>query len=268
MDQYYEPIDGSYRSYPTDYATDVNKTVFLIDTGVNLEHEDFKDSKITLHETDFVDGADTTDDHGHGTFIASMLVGKEVGVIQLANLISIRIMGSSGRTRVSVVIEALDLVELWLMEDRTRECTINLSITAPKSQILNAKLKKLKKLGARIVVAAGNQRGDACDYSPASSDSVMTIGSMTLDDHVSLFSNKGKCIDFFAVGNDIRAAEVSGGYKFGSGTSFATVFATATVTRCLGGTKKRFNNCIHRYTVHHALNNLDVDTKNLFLKLI
>ena len=268
MDQYYAPIDGSYRSYPTDYATDTNKTMFLIDSGVNTLHEDFKDSKITLHETDFVDGSDTTDDHGHGTFIASMLVGKEVGVVKEAHLISIRVLGSSGRTRISTVIEGMDLVKDWLEEDISRQCVLILSLSSDKSEIFNDKVKQIKKLGCRVVVAAGNHRGDACNYSPSSSNAAITVGSIDIDDNMSRFSNRGKCIDFFAVGNDIRAAKADGGYTFKSGTSFSNVFAAATVLRCLGGSTKRFNNCIDRYTVHHAIKQLDSTTKNLFLKLV
>ena len=268
MDQYYEPIDGSYRSYPTDYAIDTNKTIFLIDSGVNILHEDLKDSKITLHEIDFVDGSDTTDDHGHGTFIASMLVGKEVGVVREASLYSIRVIGSSGRTRISTIIEGMDLVKDWLEEDKSRLCVLLLSLSSDKSEIFNAKVKEIKKLGCRVVVAAGNHRDDACNYSPASESTAITIGSMDIDDNKSHFSNRGPCIDFFAVGSDIRAASHTGGFKFSSGTSFSAVFAAATTLRCLGSGSKRFNRCISRYTVHHAVKKLDSTTKNLLLKLV
>ena len=130
------------------------------------------------------------------------------------------------------------------------------------------KVKQLKLLSAKVVVAAGNHRGDSCDYSPASEPSIYTVGSIDLNDYPSRFTNLGKCIDFFTVGNDIRAANTQGGFKFGSGTSYSTAFATATITRCNSGNNKRSKKCIDRYSIRHVVLDLDPGMKNIFLKLI
>ena len=56
--------------------------------------------------------------------------------------------------------------------------------------------------GVTVVVAAGNDNKDACDYSPASASKAITVGSTTSNDARSSFSNKGTCVDIFAPGSD------------------------------------------------------------------
>jgi subtilisin family serine protease len=61
------------------------------------------------------------------------------------------------------------------------------------------------------VVAAGNDSGDACNKSPASAVSALTVGSSDFDyssssDRVSYFSNYGTCVDIWAPGSNILSA--------------------------------------------------------------
>ena len=53
------------------------------------------------------------------------------------------------------------------------------------------------------MVAAGNDNDDACNYSPASAADAITVGSSTINDEASYFSNYGTCNDIYAPGSSI-----------------------------------------------------------------
>jgi serine protease len=57
-----------------------------------------------------------------------------------------------------------------------------------------------------VVVAAGNDNANACNYSPARAPSAITVGSTQNNDARSSFSNFGTCLDIFAPGTSITSA--------------------------------------------------------------
>ena len=74
--------------------------------------------------------------------------------------------------------------------------------------------------GIVTVVAAGNDAGNSCSYSPARVSDAVTVGSTTKIDQDSSFSNIGACVDIFAPGSLIQSAWYSGtsSYNVISGT--------------------------------------------------
>merc|ERR1719296_615509 len=48
--------------------------------------------------------------------------------------------------------------------------------------------------GVVVVVAAGNSNSDACNFSPAFAAAAITVGSTTISDARSSFSNYGRCV--------------------------------------------------------------------------
>ena len=83
-------------------------------------------------------------------------------------------------------------------------------------------------MGVLVVVAAGNEADDACYSTPASSSGALAVGSSSLLDWMSSYSNYGPCVGVFAPGEYIYSAsipEVCGYtdcYLQLSGTSMAT----------------------------------------------
>ena len=67
----------------------------------------------------------------------------------------------------------------------------------------NEYVTDLYDAGFVVVVAAGNDNDDACNYSPASAADAITVGSSTINDEASYFSNYGTCNDIYAPGSDI-----------------------------------------------------------------
>ena len=61
----------------------------------------------------------------------------------------------------------------------------------------------------QTAVAAGNDSGNACSYSPARTPNALTVGSTTSSDARSSFSNYGTCVDIFGPGSSITSASYS-----------------------------------------------------------
>jgi len=75
--------------------------------------------------------------------------------------------------------------------------------------------------GITMVVAAGNSNANACNYSPASTPSAISVGATASNDARSTFSNFGTCVSIFAPGTNIPSCYLGNTYQTLSGTSMA-----------------------------------------------
>ena len=57
-----------------------------------------------------------------------------------------------------------------------------------------------------VVVAAGNQCNNSCNYSPAGTSVAITVGATKSTDGLYVFTNIGPCVDLFAPGSFVKAA--------------------------------------------------------------
>jgi hypothetical protein len=78
--------------------------------------------------------------------------------------------------------------------------------------------------GVVYAVAAGNESTDACNSTPASEETALTVGASTSSDVRSSFSNWGTCVDLFAPGSAITSATKTSDTSTGTwnGTSMAS----------------------------------------------
>ena len=102
-----------------------------------------------------------------------------------------------------------------------KRCVANMSLGGGFSQAENDIVNAAVAAGIVFVVAAGNDAGDACGYSPASAANATTVGSTTITDSMSGFSNYGSCMDIWAPGSNIKAAWI------GSNTATRTISGTS-----------------------------------------
>merc|ERR1712232_1304915 len=113
----------------------------------------------------------------------------------------------------------------WAMNDAVGKiATANLSLGGGASSAMDTAVKNLHNSGVITVVAAGNSNTNACSASPAREPAVITVGSTTMTDARSGFSNYGQCVDIFAPGSGITAAWIGSdsATKTISGTSMAS----------------------------------------------
>lgn len=180
---------------------------YILDTGIRVSHEDFEGRAIWGTNTvgDGID-SDCQAPVYHGTHVASTVGGRDYGIAKSVDLIAVKVLGCGGSGTYSGIIAGIEWA-VARMGDTGRRSLINMSLGGGYSGALNAAVASATSAGMHVVVAAGNSNANACGYSPASAPSAVTVGSTTITDSRSSFSNWGSCLDLFAPGSNIPAAD-------------------------------------------------------------
>ncbi len=215
IDQTDLPLDNAY----TPYGNGAGVTTYILDTGILTSHEEFDNNRATWGINTTGDGNDT-DCHGHGTHVAGTVVGKEYGVANQADTVAVKVLGCSGSGTWAGVISGVE----WVMDNAIKPATANMSLGGGTNTALDTAVANLHNSGVPVAVAAGNNNGDACNYSPAGAPDVITVASSDSGDARSSFSNYGDCIEIFAPGSSIKSAHHTSdsAYYTMSGTSMAS----------------------------------------------
>jgi subtilisin family serine protease len=245
-------LDGRYKptldvsvpqiGAPTAWAagfTGAGVTVAVVDTGIDETHPDLAGKVIA--ERNFVDGDTDTDGAGHGTHVASTIVGGGAasggqfrGVAPDARLVDAKVC-SPVACQVSDVIAGME----WaVVEQHARIVNVSLGgIDSPEVDPMEQAVHELSdRYGALFVIAAGNRGHDHTIDTPGSAPEALTVGAVDSADALARFSSRGPAEDaglkpdITAPGVDITAARskdsdlpvVAGQYTSLSGTSMAT----------------------------------------------
>ncbi len=229
-------------------------TAYIIDTGIRYTHSEFE-GRASLG-TDLT-GGDGSDCEGHGTHVAGTVGGKTYGVAKQVALRSVRVFGCSGTTSESMVIAGID----WVTGHARLPAVANMSLGGPFNGPLNDAVAKSVASGIVYVVAAGNANNDACQTSPASVGTAMTIGATDPSDSRASFSNWGSCVDMFAPGVNITSAGLSGDAADAtmSGTSMASPHVAGVAALYLEGHPRarpaEVNDSLYAYSTKGAVQN-------------
>ncbi|KAL5493195.1 hypothetical protein EMCRGX_G014337 [Ephydatia muelleri] len=99
-----------------------------------------------------------------------------------------------------------------------------MSLAGGYSQSMNDAVQNLYSLDIPVIVAAGNERADACSRSPASSPYAITVGGTRNGDGVYVYTNYGSCVTILSPGQSVLGADYTCNNcsKYLSGTSLAT----------------------------------------------
>lgn len=197
-------MDGSY-SVPTDGGRGVH--VYLADSGILTTHSDFEGRAIPtlevlaqgLRKCSASDTSCARDNIGHGTHTAGIVAGKTWGVAKKATLHAVKVLGDDNWGRYSWWISALD----WVATNGQRPAIISASLGGRGVPALVVAVDAVIRAGVTVVVSAGNENSDACDFMPSGIKSAITVGATGLDDHIASYSNFGSCVDIFAPGSHI-----------------------------------------------------------------
>ncbi|KAK9468643.1 peptidase S8/S53 domain-containing protein [Lipomyces arxii] len=210
----------------------VQVDAYVLDTGIYKEHPDFGGRAIV--------GADFTgegfgDVNGHGTHVAGLIGSATYGAARNAQLIEVKVLGSTGGGSLSNVIAGLDYA-VQSQTGRNVSSVLNLSLGSVYNSILNSAIEAVVEAGLAVVVAAGNDGLPACVFSPASAPQALTVGAIDdADDSIAPFSNWGSCVDVFASGVQVESLYNSGNGTIAySGTSMASPIAAGVVAYFMG----------------------------------
>ncbi|MFZ4486950.1 MAG: S8 family serine peptidase [Candidatus Nanopelagicales bacterium] len=207
----------------TPAGTGTGVTAYIVDTGVYTAHTEFTGRTSTGRNTTVTPAdSDTTDCQGHGTHVAGTVAGTIYGVAKSATVVPVKVLDCSGSGTTSGVIAGLD----WIIGNHAAgvPAVANMSLGGGKSTALNTAVANLVADGVTVVVAAGNETQDACNVSPASEPTAITVGATTSSDALAYYSNYGSCVDILAPGSSITSAGISSTTATAvmSGTSMAS----------------------------------------------
>lgn len=230
------PLDGTY-----DYGglTGAGVKVFILDTGIDLDHPQFGGRvSQTVHDAF---GGSGEDCDGHGTHVAGTVGSSSHGVAKGVTLYAVRVLGCDGSGTTSGVIGGID----FATENGGGSAVVNMSLTGGGSAALDAAVKGAIEQGIFFALAAGNgnfsgRPVNACGLSPArvsgqtGGSGAMTVGATEIDDDEASFSNYGSCVTILAPGVNIASTWLNGGANVISGTSMATPHVAGVAALALG----------------------------------
>lgn len=200
-----------------------NGIAWVVDTGVDARHPDLRVHK--GKSTSIIDSSrGMTDGQGHGTHVAGIIGAKDngygvVGVAPGVTIASVKVLDDQGKGTADNIIAGLD----YAASKARRGDVINLSLGGGFNQAVNDAVLRASS-ATTVVVAAGNYRGDARNFSPASTegDNVVTVSAIDSNDVFSASSNYGNPpIDCAAPGVGILSTLPGNNYGSFSGTSMA-----------------------------------------------
>ena len=221
IDQRDLPLDGNY----TFNATGSGVKAYIIDTGIRATHTQFA-GRVISGFTAINDGLGTNDGNGHGTHVSGTVGGSTYGVAKNVTLVAVRVLDSSGNGTNSGVIGGVDFVTSD--HQAGQPAVANMSLGGGISTALDTAVTNSINDGVTYAIAAGNENQDACNTSPARVANAITVGSTTMTDARSSFSNYGTCVDIFAPGSSITSSWRTSDTATNtiSGTSMATPHVT------------------------------------------
>ncbi|KAL2753095.1 hypothetical protein ACRALDRAFT_1045100 [Sodiomyces alcalophilus JCM 7366] len=222
-------------SYAYDDSAGAGTCAYVVDTGIDVNHPDFGGR--ATWGSNFVDN-DNTDGDGHGTHVAGTIGGTTYGVAKETSLYAVKVLDANGFGSNSGVIAGM---EYTVTDSARRSCpngvVVNLSLGGGYSAAVNAAAAAIVDSGIFLAVAAGNEAQNAGNVSPASEESVCTVGATTASDSLASFSNYGSVVDILAPGDRIESALPGGSSGSFSGTSMASphIAGLAAYLLALGG---------------------------------
>lgn len=200
--------------------------IYILDTGVK-EHQEFNNGRLKEGYNFVNNNKNTVDGNGHGTHVASTAAGLHYGVAPNANIIPVKVLSDRGSGSWAGIVKAVE----WVVKNKKRCSIISMSLGGYKNSVINKIIDEAYKKGVFSVSAAGNSNSNTCDFSPAGASKTVAVGSTTIQDTRSSFSNHGSCMNILAPGSGILGAGISSrtSTRTLSGTSMACPHVTGAV---------------------------------------
>ena len=257
-------LDGHYIYHS---SSGEGVTVYVIDTGIQVAHDDFQGRASWGWAFD----GDESDGNGHGTHVSSTVGGVQWGVAKKVSLVAVKVLNAGGSGTTAGVIGGIDWVTNAHSSGTSTLSVANMSLGGGKSAALVSAVENSVAAGVTYAVAAGNDNRDACNYSPADAPSAITVGATTSEDDRSSFSNWGTCVDIFAPGTTITAAWIGANdaLRTISGTSMASPHVAGAAAIVLGRnptyTPKEVKDSLVNGCTSNVLRNVGTGSPNCLL---
>jgi len=190
--------------------------IAILDTGV-LSSPAFPNKIVSFNLVD--SPSDPSKQNGHGTAVASMIIGQNPltpGVAPASEIYSFRVANDLGQSDSFLIAKGI----VAAVDAGANLINISLGGFGDSLIVRNA-IEYAAARGTLIVAAAGNNGTDRVSY-PAANQGVIAVGSVDkLGNHLQ-FSNTGSQVDVSAPGYGVNAAWADNQAATVSGTSFSS----------------------------------------------
>ena len=177
----------------------------------------------------------------HGTRVAGIAAGKSdtfSGVARDADILPVQVFsrfesycGDTPCARSWVSDQIAGLEYIYTMSDSLDIAAVNMSLGGGHytsqahcdevNPAMRAIFDVLSSKGIPVIAAAGNSGLPDGLVAPACLSNAVSVGSTSLKDQVSSFSNSAEFLDFWAPGQEVVSSVPGNGFQSGTGTSFA-----------------------------------------------
>lgn len=214
LDVLQEKLENSGRTLP-------EVRVAVLDTGLKKTNR-YLQGRYLDEGYNFIDNnTDYDDDQYHGTEICGVIAD---GTSSNVKILPIKVMNAKGDGNMADTAKGI----YYALEHGAD--VINLSLSGDDKNhtyhSLDDAIAEAVSRNVVVVVAAGNQDGDASLRYPANKDNVITITSINKNNKRGLLANYGSVIDFALPGMNVLAPRKSAMF-LDSGTSLAAPHAAA-----------------------------------------
>jgi len=267
IDHHRPSLDNTY-AYGN--ATGAGTTLYIMDTGTAISHDDFGGRARSGYSSGCPTGAEVecllnwsyngvvTDEvmrrsargcSTHGTHTASTAAGRLYGVASSAEVVPVQVLSCAGSGSDAHVLDGINWAIAHAVNRVPRKPSVmSLSLGGgQRSEMLDSGVARAVEYGVLVVVAAGNDADDACQGSPAGAAEVITVGATQMQealvrdgqlvegtpdiyDEEASFSAHGSCVDIYAPGVEILAAVPSVGSTHVTSIMSGTSMATPMVS--------------------------------------
>ena len=192
--------------------------IAVIDTGIDLEHEDLSARIDKDNAYNFAnENSNVSDGHGHGTHVAGTigaLTDNGIGIAGVSwqgEILPLKVLDESGSGNTADLAAAIKYAAGLdeNSEDMEPVDIINLSLGSKSySQTLRDAIDAAAEQGILIVGAAGNEGRSSLIY-PAAYENVIAVGAANQFGELTSYSNYGPELDFIAPGGDSSSGILS-----------------------------------------------------------
>lgn len=198
--------------------------IAVIDTGVDINHEDLKES--IIDGKNFIDeNMDPLDVVGHGTHVSSTISARDnsygiVGVANKSKIIPVKALNDKGQGNIEIISKAVR----WAADAGADLITMSLG-SSSSSIPLQSAIDYANTQGSIIFCAAGNSGPNVDIMYPARYENTIAIGAIDKNLNRTDFTCSGDSLDFLAPGHEIIGCVPGNRYAVMSGTSMSNPFA-------------------------------------------
>lgn len=158
------PSDGG--CYP---AAGEGVHVFVLDTGCRPGHEQLH-PRAAVTAAPGSPYASGVDDFGHGTHVASIIAGRDLGVAPRCRVTCLKALSATNDGSSADVISAIGVVTAWAAAHPRSPVVMSVSLGVAASRwftALDGAINGAYHAGVLPVISAGNAGRDACAFTPA-----------------------------------------------------------------------------------------------------